>query len=131
MTGEGTVISVSDTYATVRICKSSACSHNCSECSACSNPSFETKVSNPVGASVGDRVLIEGSTGKVLGVSLIVYMLPVFLMIAASVVCDALHIGALYTVIVFAALLTVWFFIIKLVNRKIKPQDVIVQILKD
>ena len=131
MTGEGTVTSVSHNTATVLICKSSACSHNCSDCSACSNSSYETEVLNPIGAKCGDRVLIEAGTRTVLGISLLVYMLPVFFMIAAAAFCDAFSLSRLYTVLLFALLISLWIGIIRLVNFKTKAQSSIIRVLTD
>ncbi|MBQ4527346.1 MAG: SoxR reducing system RseC family protein [Clostridia bacterium] len=130
MTGEGTVLRVSDKIATVSIKKTSACSHDCSECSICTMPSYEMEVANPVGAMPGDSVVIEADTKKILFSSLLVYMLPVFLLIAASLICDANDFGAVLTVAIFAALIGAWIFVIRIANKKFKAQNTIVSVIK-
>ncbi|MBE7051565.1 MAG: hypothetical protein E7395_03225 [Ruminococcaceae bacterium] len=129
MTGEGIVVSVSGTSAKVLIRKKSACSHDCSDCSACTAPTFETTVSNPLEAKVGDRVVIEGNTSKILGVSLLVYILPVFLLIVAAIVCDANSMGAASTALIFAVMLAIWIFVIRLSNKKFHTTNTIVGII--
>ena len=137
MTGEGTVVNTysdyaltfSD-YAIVKIKKTSACSHDCTECSTCTAPTFEVRVLNPVGAKKGDRVVIEADSKKILLISLLLYMLPVFFMIAAAAVCSAYSISASLTVLIFVLLFGGWFFLIRLVNRKCKPQNTIVSVIE-
>lgn len=131
MTGEGVVVSVADNTAEVLICKSSACSHNCSECSACSAPSYTTTVQNPIGASPGERVVIEASTRGVLAITLLVYMLPVFFLIAAALLCEIYSFSPLVSVCIFAVLIVLWVLIIRIVNQKNNTQSSIVQIIKD
>ena len=131
MTGEGVVVSVVGETAVVRICKSSACSHNCADCGACSNPSFDTTVKNPIGAKEGDKVLISSDSGKILAISLLVYILPVFLMIFAAVFCDILNAGILGTLTAFVLLLFVWIVLIRKVNKKSRTEHTIIQIIKD
>lgn len=131
MTGEGRVVNTFSDYATVQIKKTSACSHDCNECSTCTAPSYEVKVLNPIGAKKGDRVLIEADTKKILSLSLLVYMLPVFLMIAAAAVCDFYGISALFTVLIFAVLFGGWFLFIRLANKKFKTQNTIVSVIKE
>ena len=131
MTGEGTIVSVNGEDAVVRIFKSSACSHNCADCGACQNPSFDTVVNNPIGAKEGDKVLISSDSGKILLISLLVYILPVFLMIMAAVFCDILNAGAFGTLTAFIILVSLWIMLIRKVNKNSHTQHTIIQIIKD
>ena len=128
MTGEGIVVSSFGTDAIVSISKSSACGHDCASCGACSNPSYEIKVQNPLGAKEGDRVVIETDSKKVLAVSLLLYVLPVFLLILSALLCEVYSLG-LFGIAVFAVLLIIWIFLIKLVNKKTKIKNTIVKII--
>lgn len=128
MTGEGLVLSVSDTGAIVQISKSSACGHDCASCGACNNPTYEITVLNPIGAKAGDRVEIESKTSQILCVSFLLYILPVFIMIACALVCEHYSLGYL-SVLVFGCLLGLWYFVIKLTNKKVKPQNIITKII--
>lgn len=129
MTGEGTVLSVSGTSATVLIRKSSACSHDCSQCSTCTAPAYETTVANPIGARKGDKVVIEASSARILGISLLVYILPVFLLIAAAIACEVCSFGAAATVFLFAFMIALWVVVIRLTNRKFHNSNTIVSII--
>ena len=131
MTGEGTIVSVNGEDAVVRIFKSSACSHNCADCGACQNPSFDTVVNNPIGAKEGDKVLISSDSGKILLISLLVYILPVFLMIMVAVFCDILNAGAFGTLTAFIILVSLWIMLIRKVNKNSHTQHTIIQIIKD
>lgn len=128
MTGEGLVLSVSDGEAVVQISKSSACGHDCESCGACNNPTYEITVANPIGAQNGDRVEIETKTSQILGVSFLLYILPVFIMIACATVCEHYSLGYL-SILVFGCLLGLWYFVIKLTNKKVKPQNTITKII--
>ena len=131
MTGEGTVISTSGGSATVLIRKTSACSHDCSECSACTAPTFETVVANPAGARAGDRVVIQARTSRILAISLLVYILPVFLLIAAAVACEAFALPVLGAIIIFAFVIALWVLAIRLTAKKLRTANTIVDIIKD
>ncbi len=131
MTGEGIVVSVSNETALVRISKSSACSHDCTNCGACQNPTFDTMVNNPIGAKEGDKVVISSDSGKILLISLLVYILPVFLMIIAAVFCDSLNVGIPGTFITFVILVLLWIGVIRKVNKKAHTEHTIIQIIKD
>lgn len=125
MTGEAVVVSVCGNEAVVKISKSSACGHDCASCKACSNPSYEISVINKIGANVGDKVLIETKTSKVLFASFLLYILPVFMLIIGAVVLEENPMG-LWSVFVFISMALVWLLIIKLTNKKLKIKNEIV-----
>jgi len=84
--------------AVVRISKASACSHDCSQCGGCSNPTYNMTVCNPVGAKLGDRVQIEASSSKVHVMAFLLYIVPVLFLIAAgrsNAIYDHYHAGRL------------------------------------
>jgi sigma-E factor negative regulatory protein RseC len=128
MTGKGLVLEVLGNEAKVQISKSSACGHDCTSCGACSNPTYEITVLNPIGAKNGDSVEIETRTSSVLGVSFLLYILPVFILIISALVCESYNLGY-YSILVFGVLLCVWYTAIKLLNKKIKIQNVITKII--
>ena len=86
-----TVITVTDMYAVVETERVSACEgcHKATEeggCSVCTLMGGSRKVSakadNTLGAKVGDRVVIESATGRVLWYALLVFVLPLLCMAA-------------------------------------------------
>ena len=65
----------------------SACGHDCAKCGGCGGLETQTlyvTAFNGVAAQVGDRVLLEGETGRVLGIAVLVYLLPVVLFSSAT-----------------------------------------------
>lgn len=67
--------------AIVAVPRKSACGHDCENCAGCgvSGMVVRARAENPISAAVGDKVVVEGSTKKVLGIVLLVYLVPVFL----------------------------------------------------
>ena len=129
MTGEGKVISAQGGIAVVRISKASACSHDCSECAGCSNPEYNMTVKNPLGAVAGDRVVIEADSSGVLLMAFVLYIIPVFFLIGAVVVADAVSgsILSILSAVIIVALL--WIVLIKVFNKKMKLQNTIIRII--
>lgn len=80
MTQKGTVIQIENTKALVAIPRASACGEHCASCSGgCKGKGHNVWLENPVGATVGDRVLVSATTSSVLLGSLFVYFLPILL----------------------------------------------------
>lgn len=129
MKGEALVIKALNDKAKVKVQKQSACSHNCSECEFCHNPSYEVMVLNPIGAKEGDKVIIEASTKKVLLVSFFMYILPVFMLIISAIVTDICKTKTFYSVLIFAFVFLIWFILIKLTNKYAKIKNVIVEVI--
>ncbi|MEG0779896.1 MAG: SoxR reducing system RseC family protein [Oscillospiraceae bacterium] len=82
MTQVATVEKILDsTHVQIAVPRKSACGHDCEECAGCgiSGATVVTTAKNLIGAAVGDKVVVESSTKKMLGVALIVYMVPLVL----------------------------------------------------
>ena len=63
--------------AEVEVTRRSACGHDCAKCGGCGGLETQTlyvTAFNGVAAQVGDRVLLEGETGRVLGIAVLVYI---------------------------------------------------------
>lgn len=68
--------------AEISVVRQSACTHACSECVGCGRTSaapVRAVADNPIGASAGQKVVVESETRQVLGVILLVYVFPVAL----------------------------------------------------
>ncbi len=83
-----TVTAVNGTTATVETQRVSACegchkSEDGKACSVCSlmggEQKFSAKANNEIGARVGDRVVIESATGRMMWYAAIVFLLPLIL----------------------------------------------------
>ena len=71
-----------DGAARVRIERMSACGHDCSTCEGCGLMAapIEAIAKNPIGAKVGDTVIIESGTRGVLKLAVLTYILPIVLL---------------------------------------------------
>ena len=66
-------------YAEISVPRKSACGHDCEECAGCgmTGAAIKARAKNDIGAQPGDKVVVESSTKKLLGVVALVYLLPV------------------------------------------------------
>lgn len=83
MTQQGTIKKIlPGGMAEIEVVRRSACGHDCAKCGGCGGLETQTlyvTARNRAQAQVGERVLIEGETRKVLGLAVLVYMLPIAL----------------------------------------------------
>lgn len=72
---------LSGEYAEVSVPRKSACGHDCEECAGCgvSGAAVHARARNPIGARPGQKVVVESSTRKMLGIVVLVYAIPVAL----------------------------------------------------
>ena len=83
--------------AEVEVTRRSACGHDCAKCGGCGGLETQTlyvTARNHTAAQVGDRVLLEGETGRVLGFAVLVYLLPLILFFVGYGVGSLVHGGA-------------------------------------
>jgi sigma-E factor negative regulatory protein RseC len=82
MTQIATVEKILDSqHAIISVPRKSACGHDCEECAGCgiSGTAIRAKAINTVGARVGEKVVVESSTEKMLGIVALVYVTPIVL----------------------------------------------------
>ena len=86
---------VDNNYAIISVPRKTACGHDCEECAGCgvTGAAVKAKALNPIGARPGQKVVVESSTQKMLGIVTFVYMVPVVLFILGYLVA-ALLLGA-------------------------------------
>ncbi|MGI6180470.1 MAG: SoxR reducing system RseC family protein [Agathobaculum sp.] len=98
MTQQGTIKKLlPDGMAEIEVTRRSACGHDCAKCGGCGGLETQTlrvTARNSAGAQVGERVLIEGGTGQVLGYAVLVYLLPVALFFIGYAAAGLAHAGA-------------------------------------
>lgn len=91
--------------AEISVPRKSACGHDCAECAGCgvTGTSVRAQARNDIGAEVGQQVVVESSTKKLLGVMLVVYILPFALFLIGYFASGALPSeGARYAVAIAA-----------------------------
>ena len=93
--------------AEISVPRKSACGHDCEECAGCgvSGASVRAQARNTVGAEVGQKVVVESSTKRLLGVMSLVYLLPIVCFFAGYFLTGALSSEGLRYGIAIAAFL--------------------------
>ncbi len=81
MQSTGVVNRINGLEAVVLIKRESACGDNCAGCGGCSAGALrEVLAENSLGADIGDVVIIEMNTGKVINAAIFVYIVPLLLL---------------------------------------------------
>ena len=89
MTQIATVQRIIDSkYAVISVPRKTACGHDCEECAGCgvTGAAVEAKAINTIGAIPGQKVVVESSTQKMLGIVAFVYAIPVALFLLGYVI---------------------------------------------
>ena len=84
MTQIATVERILDSnHAVISVPRKSACGHDCEECAGCgvSGAAVEAIALNQIGARPGEKVVVQSSTKKMLGIVALVYTTPIVLFI--------------------------------------------------
>ena len=88
MTQIATVSRIIDSnYAEISVPRKSACGHDCEECAGCgvTGAAVLARAANPIGARVGQKVVVQSETSKMLGIVALVYLIPVALFLIGYV----------------------------------------------
>ena len=95
-------------YATISVPRKSACGHDCEECAGCgmTGAAIKAKAKNVIGAQPGQKVIVESSTQKLLGVGALVYLLPVVFFLMGYFLSEGLSESVRYVIAIAAAALT-------------------------
>lgn len=107
---------LSDNMAEIEVIRKAACSADCSTCKGCSHHPEEkmyVDALNPISAEVGDLVLVQTSTSKVLKGAAAIYVLPLILMGIGYFATASLSEG--YRILISMLSLIVGLFICKLI----------------
>lgn len=125
MTQIATVERIIDSnHALISVPRKSACGHDCEECAGCgvSGAAVKAKAVNPIGARPGQKVVVESSTKKMLGIVSFVYATPVilfilgYLLMAFTTTSVPLQYGVAIAGFVIGIVLAIFY------DRKIKRQ---------
>jgi sigma-E factor negative regulatory protein RseC len=70
-----------DSHAEISVPRKSACGHDCEECAGCgvTGMAVHARANNPIGARPGQKVVVESSTSRMLGIVGLVYLVPIAL----------------------------------------------------
>lgn len=128
MTGEGLVIKKYGHMADVRVRRESACGSDCASCGGCEDKSFIVSAKNCANANEGDRVKLYLPTGKVYLSATLVYLLPVLLLLAGAALFKLT--SASKAIPATVLLFVIWFFTIRIYNKRADVKNVITEILQ-
>lgn len=94
-------------YAEISVPRKSACGHDCEECAGCgmTGASIYARARNLPEAQPGQKVVVESSTKKLLGVVVLVYVLPVIFFLLGYFLTGGLVESVRYVVAIVAAAL--------------------------
>lgn len=95
-------------YAEISVPRKSACGHDCEECAGCgmTGASIYARAKNLPDAQPGQKVVVESSTKKLLGVVVLVYVLPVIFFLLGYFLTEGLGESLRYAIAIAAAALT-------------------------
>lgn len=95
-------------YAEISVPRKSACGHDCEECAGCgmTGASIYARARNLPDAQPGQKVVVESSTKKLLGVVVLVYVLPVIFFLLGYFLTEGLGESLRYVIAIAAAVLT-------------------------
>ena len=127
MTQQGTIKKLlPGGMAEIEVTRRSACGHDCAKCGGCGGLETQTlyvTARNKADANVGERVLIEGETGQVLGLAVLVYVLPIVLFFVGYVLGSLLFEGGAAGAIGGGVLFAVGILYAILYSRRMKARN--------
>ena len=88
MTQIATVERIVDAHhAIISVPRKSACGHDCEECAGCgvTGAAVLARAANPIGARIGQKVVVQSDTNKMLSIVALVYFIPVALFLIGYV----------------------------------------------
>lgn len=117
----GRVISVAPRETVISVIRESACGESCASCSAkCSFKDAEIVAETVPGIQKGDTVIFEMAASKVLFAAFLVYITPLFALLAGYLSASAMGMGEGRSVAVSAIATAVWFFVVHFIDKHLK-----------
>lgn len=132
MTNEGVVTKVlPNNMAEVAVARSTACGGNCGSCEACEfQNELKTLAHNLVGASLGQKVVVETKSSVIFGAAMLVYVMPLIFFIGGYILAYLLGAGEGLCVVVSFAFLVVSAVILVMSQRRKKNNKIEFNIIK-
>ncbi len=94
-------------YARISVPRKSACGHDCEQCAGCgvTGTAIRARAKNDPGAQPGDKVVVESSTKKLLGVVVLVYIVPLIGFLLGYFLSEGLAESIRYAIAIGASVL--------------------------
>ncbi len=128
----GVVTEVINNRIKIKILRPSACSGNCSECGACSSKNHLVEAENQVGAKIGDEVLLDMTSNKVINAAFLTYILPLLMLVLGYYIGIVTRIGEGFSILMCFIFMVITFFILHLYDKRVwkKYEPVVVALVK-
>ncbi len=131
MKQKGIVIQTENQYAWVTVPRMSACGENCVSCGgSCRKSGHVAQVANPLGATVGDAVMVSTTDSAIFRSILLVYLCPVLLLFIAYGIAFSITQNAAFATAISLLALAGSFCLLKLLDKKLAPLPEITAILE-
>ena len=126
----GTVVSIKENIATVKVKRASSCGENCANCaSVCETTQVMSDAYNIAGAKIGDTVKIESKSTDVLRAVVALYMLPVLVAILSAIVAYGNKLSDIFVILISVISFFASFFVIKCFEKRLTPKSYITKII--
>ncbi len=130
----GTVIQLNNDRAIVSVKRRD----ECSKCGMCIFPknadSIEFDAKNPIGAKVGDKVILQKAEGGKFLSAVLVFLVPVLLVALSAILGVFVIKNELWTALIGILAIILWYFILSFIDKAIKKRGklspVIIEILQ-
>ena len=117
----GIVTAVDKKGIDISVIRSTACGDSCASCSAkCELRNTSVTAGYKDGIKVGDRVVFEMKTEKVMFAAVLVYIVPLVLMLVTYIIASFSGMTEGASVLTGAAVMVVWFIIMHFFDKKVK-----------
>lgn len=120
---------LSDSIAEVAVKRVSACAHDCDKCASggcqmMEHPDLTVKAYNQPDARVGDVVLVESSSKRILSMAAVVYLLPFALLLVGYIIGSMLGFGENICLLLGGACFVLSFLISIALNKRVQKNSV-------
>ena len=110
-----------DGRASVMVLRGTACGGDCHACGGTCSFKSELTVSadNPVGASVGDKVIISSRSSRIIGASALVYLLPLAAFFIGYAIAAALSLAESAAIIISVGAFLLGCLCVVIINKRV------------
>jgi len=125
LTQRGIVTDINDNKISVLVAKVSMCGENCASCKGCAPSSQTAYAINETQETlhIGDSVLLETQTDRVIGMAAVVYCLPLLCLFAAYFIAAYALQSELYCALIALGAALLSLLLLRILDRHIKKKN--------
>ena len=106
------------------------CGESCGSCNLCGKSETFVFAQNDANAQKGDRVVLEMDSSSGLKAAFLVYGMPLLILIAGIIIISLFNFNQAKGLLLVLVAIVLWFFVIKLVDRNMKPTARVTEVQK-